>query len=455
MAKLSTIFSCSSCGAQFPKWSGRCLECGAWGSLKSEIVDNKEKEKRQMEMPAAELIDLAEIKGSAGQARIRTGVNEIDRVLGGGLVPGSFILLSGEPGIGKSTVVAQIADQLGRQAGEKIILYASGEESPAQVKDRLVRLKCDLKKIRFISETNSEKIISAAAALGPKCLLLIIDSIQTIYSPLSEGEAGGVVQIRASASRFLELAKQKNIAVMLIGHITKDGTVAGPKTLEHIVDTVIYLETENLHNYRILRTTKNRFGSVNEIGILEMTAEGFREIANPSGIFLAGLDNSHSGSALSATIEGARPFLMEIQALATKTIFGYPQRKASGLDLNRLQVLASVISKRTKINLSNQDIIVNIVGGLKVSDTALDLAVSAAIISSLSNLPISHQTLILGEVGLGGEVRSVARLDQRLAEAEKLGFTRAIMPDTDAKAGRIKPTRIKHLSQLVEAISAQ
>jgi len=457
--KIITIYECSSCGAQSSKWNGRCLECGGWGTLKMETINQKEAEKQNLKITPAETVDLNKIEiRSETSERLKTNISEVDRVLGGGIVPGSLILLSGEPGIGKSTIVAQIAFAISKlplltkeAAAKGSVIYASGEESASQIKGRLQRLNCLGKNIFFISETNAEKIIASAEGIKPA--LLIIDSIQTVYSGSVESEAGSVAQIRASAVKFLELAKQKNISVILIGHVTKDGSLAGPKTLEHIVDTVIYLETENLHNYRILRATKNRFGSVNEIGVFEMTGEGFKEIINPSAVFLEAGAEKISGSIISSVIEGTRPFLVEIQALVTKTIFGYPQRKTSGFDLNRLQVLSAVLTKRTKVNLTNQDIILNVVGGLKINDPALDLAVSASIISSLLNQTIDRKTIILGEVGLGGEVRNVNKLSERLNEAEKLGFTNAIIPDTEVKVKKIKLVRVKNVNELIKNIT--
>jgi len=460
-SKVKNIYVCSNCDAQFPKWSGRCLECGAWGSLNLKTVDTKEAKAGEVKTESAELIDLSSIELKS-LVRIKTGINEVDRVLGGGLVPGSLILLSGDPGIGKSTLVAQIttpaltprpSPTVATEGEGNIggVIYASGEESAGQVKDRLLRLSTNLDNFKFISETNVEKIVSALEKAKPS--LAIIDSIQTIYSSEIPSEAGGVAQIRACAVKFLELAKRHNIAVILIGHITKDGQVAGPKTLEHIVDTVLYLENETTHDYRILRATKNRFGSVNEIGIFEMTGQGFQEINNPSLVFLGESGDNISGSVISAVMEGTRPFLAELQALASKTVFGYPQRKASGFDLNRLQVLSAVLSKRTKINLNNQDIILNVVGGLRVDDPGLDLAVCSAIISSMANLTIDRKTIILGEVGLGGEVRAVTKLEERLREAEKLGFKKAIVPDGAVKAGGMKVVKVKNIVDLVQAVS--
>ncbi len=480
MPKSQTIHICSRCDAQSYKWNGRCLECGAWGTLQEQAVDAKKSGNKKTSAPPAEIIDFNNVETQDfASLRMKTNIGEVDRVLGGGIVPGSLILLSGEPGIGKSTIVAQIADAAAKNS---TVFYASGEESFNQVKSRFDRLKCGGKNIKFISETNVEKIIAAVMAeeLNPPTpllkggdgsppskgglgglknsaqhsnhapALLVIDSIQTVYASAVESEPGGLSQIRASAVSFLEMAKKKNIPVILIGHITKDGSIAGPKSLEHIVDTVIYLEAEQKHDYRILRATKNRFGSVNELGIFEMTGAGFKEIKNPGAIFLETTEEKISGSVISCIIEGTRPFLVEIQALVTKTVFGYPQRKASGFDLNRLQVLIAVLTKRAKINLTNQDVILNVVGGLKINDPALDLPVCLAITSSLLNQVVDRKTIALGEVGLGGEVRNVSKLEQRLNEAEKLGFTKAIVPDTNIKAKKIKLEKVKNINGIIK-----
>lgn len=450
MPKLvSNIFVCSNCDAQFSKWSGRCLECGAWGTLEQQTVSAKEKEERKLDIEPAEIISLDTIKLDKLQ-RIKTNISEIDRVLGDGIVPGSVILLAGEPGIGKSTILAQIAQAVARNTDQDVI-YISGEESALQFKDRLERLKCLSDKIKLVCETNVEKISSTLTKVKPS--LIIVDSIQTVYSSFIPSEAGSVSQIKYSAIKFLEYAKKNNIAVMLVGHITKDGQVAGPKTLEHIVDAVLYLESESNQNYRLLRATKNRFGSINELGIFAMTGTGFEEVLNPGAIFIEEQTEKFSGSVITCIMEGTRPFLLEIQGLVSKTVFGYPQRKTSGFDLNRLQVLASVISKRTKVNLNIQDIILNVVGGMRVSDPAIDLAVCCAIISSLLNQTIDRKTIILGEVGLGGEIRNVSKLKERLAEVEKLGFTTAIIPNVDVKNSKIKLMKVKNLSEAVDCVT--
>jgi len=444
--KIQTVYVCSNCDAQFPKWSGRCLECGGWGTLQIQTIDQKTIDNKIAQVVPAEIIDLSEISELASQAaRLKTGIDEIDRVLGNGLMAGSLVLLSGEPGIGKSTLVAQIAAKLNAP-----VIYASGEESARQIKHRFARLNINATKIKFLSETNVEKILAALRQEQPT--LAIIDSIQTVYSAAVPSEAGSINQIRASTVNFLEIAKKNNLPIILIGHITKDGSIAGPKSLEHIVDTVIYLESETSQGYKILRATKNRFGSINELGILEMTDTGFREVLNPSGVFIIEQSQSVSGSVISSIIEGSRPFLVEVQALVSKTVFGYPQRKAAGFDLNRLQILIAVLTKRANINLTNQDVVLNIAGGLRVNDPSLDLAVCAAIASSLLNQTVDRKTIILGEVGLGGEVRPVSKIALRLAEAEKLGFTTAIIPDSDTKAKKIKLKKINNLKEVIKQL---
>ena len=442
------MYVCSACDAQSPKWSGRCLECGGWGTLALRTVALKSTD--EVAVSPAQTVDLGELEPGVGFNRRQTNIQELDRVLGGGLTAGSLILLGGEPGIGKSTLVAQIAACLtGRQAtvqAEGEVIYVSGEESAGQIKARFNRLGIKPEKIKFLSETNAEKIIATINQLKPG--LVIIDSIQTIYSAAVAGEPGGINQIRGSTVGFLEAAKKNNTAIILIGHITKDGALAGPKTLEHIVDTVLYLETETNHDYRILRATKNRFGSINEIGIFTMTATGFTEVPNPTLIFLEERQNI-TGSVISSITQGTRAFLTEVQALATKTVFGYPQRKASGFDLNRLQVLAAVLTKRANLNLTNQDVILNVVGGLKISDPGLDLAVCLAITSSLLNQVVPNKTIVLGEVGLGGEIRPVAKLEQKLKEAERLGFTRALIPASNLTSNKIQLVKIKNLRDII------
>ncbi len=455
----NVIYTCSKCGAQFPKWSGRCLECGAWGTIGEETVE-KEGEVRGLKsldlkkIKGANLVDLSQVSALSSE-RLQTGWPEIDRVLGGGLVKGSLILLAGEPGIGKSTLANQITDLLGvRPQGEgsdpSSIIYVSGEESASQVKTRLERLGCDLHKTKFIGETHLEKIMSSLLELKPA--LVIIDSIQTIYSSELPSEAGSLNQIRAVAVKFLELAKTHDITIFLIGHITKDGQIAGPKSLEHIVDTVLYLENDQTH-FSILRAVKNRFGSLNEIGVLEMTSSGFKEIKNPSAIFIEGMNEEIAGSAMGVILEGTRPFIVNIQALVTKTIFGYPQRKCAGFDVNRLQILSAVLSRKNKINLSTQDIVLNLVGGLKTNDPALDLAAVMAMVSSYLNQPLPRDLIIIGEIGLGGEVRPVKNLETRVKEAVKLGFKTIMVPDSLNSISGVKLLKVKNISEALKLLS--
>lgn len=443
--KISNIYVCSACDAQSPKWTGRCLSCGKWGTLQMQTIGRQERTEN-IDIALPRIVGLSDLESKPLQ-RFKTGIAEADRVLGGGIMPGSLILLSGDPGIGKSTLVAQISDKLSK---ESEILYVSGEESLHQIKDRFDRLQINSQKIKFMNETLVERVVLAIKKIAPR--LVIIDSIQTLYSGDIDSEPGNLAQIRASASKLTEVAKEQEVSIIIIGHITKDGTLAGPKSLEHLVDTVIYLEADSKNDFRILRAAKNRFGSVNELGIFTMTDKGFQEVSNPSAVFLETREGLLAGSAISCMVEGTRPFLVEIQALATKTAFGYPQRKSSGLDLNRLIVLAAVLNKKAGINLGSQDIIINLAGGLKVSDPALDLAVCVSIISSLLNVPVGKDLIILGEVGLGGEVRNIKHLDQRMNEAAKLGFKKALIPDSQTKHKEMEITKIKTINQIIEKL---
>jgi DNA repair protein RadA/Sms len=440
MAKDLKLFFCSKCDAQFSKWSGRCPDCGGWGTVTESQTSGSGPTANTVK-PAL-IIQGTKIGKAADIHRLQTKISELDRVFGGGLVPGSLVLLGGEPGIGKSTITAQIAQAL---PADKSVVYASGEESIEQISLRLERLGCQLERLSFINSTDIEAAIAALVSQPPA--LLIIDSIQTMHSSSEPGAAGSVSQIRAVAVKLLEFAKSQQTAVIIIGHITKDGSIAGPKTLEHLVDTVIYLECDASQSYRLLRTTKNRFGSTNEIGIFEMTGAGLQAVANPASLFLEANQSASSGSVLAAVLEGTRPFLVEVQALTNKTVFGYPQRRSSGFDTNRLQVLAAVLMKRARLNVSAHDIILNVVGGLKIEDPGLDLAVCLAIAGSLLDKAHSRQTIVVGEVGLGGEVRPVPRLESKLREAAKLGFTTAITPVTDLKIPGLEIKMVKNVSQ--------
>jgi DNA repair protein RadA/Sms len=430
----SPLLQCSHCQAQYPKWQGRCLECGKWGTIAESEGENKDGTTAKSVKP----LNLSEIKNT--EVRINSKIAEIDRVLGGGIVSGSLILLGGDPGIGKTTLAMQLAGNLSS------ILYASGEESAEQINNRADRLNLDKSKLHFLQENNIEIIIATALELKPQ--LLIIDSIQTVYLDTATGSPGSVSQITACASKLMELAKKNNITVLIIGHVTKDGVVAGPKTLEHLVDTVMYLENDSQNYFKLLRTIKNRFGSTGEIGVFEMTGTGLKEILNPGAVFFEKNPAENSaGIAVGAVLEGSRVFIVEIQALVAKSFFGYPVRKASGFDLNRLQMLLAVISKYGKINLSSADVYLNLVGGLKTKDPGADLTVALAILSAFLEKPLPPAVLAIGEIGLSGEIRPVPQLEKRLKEGEKIGFKTFLIPSSKEK---IAGTTIKNISELLE-----
>ena len=446
MAKNQEIYICSNCDNQIPKWQGRCPECGKWGTLeKSTTLAQNLNQTPQSNFPPAKIVSFSDIKTDDYQ-RLKTNIEEFDRVLGGGFVNGSLILIGGEPGIGKSTLVLQISDKL-----QQPILYISGEESAQQIKTRIDRLKINYENIKFVGETNIEAIISSILEQKPK--LAIIDSIQTLYSNESPSGAGSINQVRVCTTKLLEVAKKHNITIMIIGHVTKFGEVAGPKTLEHLVDTVMYLEGDQYHSLRILRTVKNRFGSTSEVGIFEMQNLGLVEIKNPSAIFLND-QKPTEGSVITAALEGSRIFMLEVQALTSLTNFGYPQRKTNGFDLNRLQLLIATLSRRIGLKIANQDIYLNLVGGLKISEPAIDLAVCLAIVSALKNKSLANDMVVVGEVGLGGEVRSISQVAKRISEAEKLGFKHAIIPETKEKLNtKIKIDRVKTLTDAIKLIN--
>ncbi len=443
MPKQQTIYICSKCNAQAPKWQGRCPECGGWGTLQEESKTKEDKSKTTGKI--SELTSLNKIEGKSIQ-RIKTNIQEFDRVLGGGIVPGSLTLIGGEPGIGKSTLVLQISGLV------KNTLYVSGEESAQQIKLRLDRLKISGDDILFSADIEVENISRTIEEVRPG--LVIVDSIQTIRSQEIESETGSISQIRATTVKLLEVAKKNNVPVFIIGHITKDGQVAGPKTLEHLVDTVTYLEGDEAQDFRILKTKKNRFGPTSEIGVFEMEPQGLKEIKNPSGIFLDSGDKTNPGTTISSIIEGTRSFLIEVQALVSKTIFGYPQRRAFGFDTNRLQILSAVLTKRAGINLINQDINLNIVGGIKISEPAVDLAVCLAIVSAYKNKPLLKNLIAIGEIGLGGEIRKVNKIDQRIKEAKTLGFNKIITPSFSLKEkiNGIEIVQVKTLKEAIEKV---
>ena len=440
------LYSCSKCDTQFPKWSGRCSECGAWGTIAEGIMPQKTNKKATtvVKFNQDKLIDFNKID-SKNFERLALTSTEINQIFGGGIVKGSLTLIGGEPGIGKSTLSLQLLRELENK--NLPLLYVSGEESAEQIKLRIDRLGYKPQNLKFLSETNVETIIATINSLKPQ--IAIIDSIQTLYSTDVESESGNVNQIRACTVKLVEVAKNIHVPIVITGHVTKDGTMAGPKTLEHLVDVVMYLEGDKYHEYRLLRSSKNRFGSTNEVAVLEMTQKGLEEVKNPTTIFLQQMEGNTAGTVISCFMEGSRAFLVEVQALVTPTIFGYPQRKTSGYDINRLQMIAAVLFKRAKLNLQNQDIHLNIVGGVKITEPAIDLAVAMAIYSALKNKPIKPTQVICGELGLGGEIRPVTQLDKRLKAAEKLGFTSCLIPNQKIESKtKLQHQIIKNISQI-------
>ncbi|MEB2779026.1 DNA repair protein RadA [Algoriphagus sp. C2-6-M1] len=426
MAKIKTTFFCQNCGAQSPKWLGKCSTCGEWNTYVEEVVQKEESGKGTWKTPTsgtkkASVPKKIQEVNYEDSPRYVTGDDELDRVLGGGIVPGSLVLIGGEPGIGKSTLMLQIALIL---TGKKI-LYVSGEESEAQIKMRADRMTAKNPECYVLSETNTQQIFQQIEVLKPD--LLIIDSIQTLTSQYVESSAGSVSQVRECTAELMKYAKETGTPVFLIGHITKDGSIAGPKVLEHMVDTVLQFEGDRHMSYRILRTSKNRFGSTHELGIYEMRVEGLRPVANPSEILLTQREEVLNGVAIGAMMEGNRPLLIEIQSLVSPATYGTPQRSSTGHDAKRLNMLLAVLEKRGGMRLGQQDVFLNVAGGIRVDDPALDLAVCASLISSYEDTPVSEQICFAAEVGLGGEIRAVHRIENRIAEAEKLGFKKIIV----------------------------
>jgi len=425
--KAKTVYRCTECGAEHPKWAGRCDVCGEWNTLVEEIFNAPVASSAARRRGGASALGeggnvattarLGEVQGSESR-RWKTGINEFDFVLGGGIVPGSMVLVGGEPGIGKSTLLLQVAARL-QQSGQRT-LYVSGEESPLQVKLRADRLAETADDVQLLSETQLETILATAAAMEPTALF--VDSIQTVFTGDLEGAPGNVGQVRECAARLMRFAKESGTAVFVVGHVTKGGGIAGPKTLEHIVDTVLYFEGEGTLDQRVLRATKNRFGGVDEIGVFRMTQGGLIAVENPSELFMSDRASSASGTAVTALMEGTRPLLVEVQALAAKAGFGTPQRVATGFDGRRLALLLAVLDKRAGLSFAQLDVFVNVVGGLRVQEPAGDLAVAAALASSVYDRALSGDAVFLGEIGLAGEVRPVSQADRRIAEAQKMGM---------------------------------
>ncbi|MFO7675181.1 MAG: DNA repair protein RadA [bacterium] len=419
----ATVFVCQDCGGESARWLGRCPACGAWNTLVEEQrAPASPVRNRRATGETARPVRLSEVR-AARTARAPTGIGELDRVLGGGLVPGSLILIGGEPGIGKSTLTLQICDKLAG-AGTRL-LYVSGEESAEQIRLRAERLGVAGDNVHLLCAVGLEDIVEAAAEVQPG--LMVIDSIQTVFSARLTSAPGSVAQVRECAAELLRLAKARTITTILIGHVTKFGAIAGPKTLEHVVDTVLSFEGERFQQYRIIRAVKNRFGATDEIGVFEMADAGLVEVSNPSRFFLSDRKPDVSGSAVAATLEGSRPLLVEIQALAAATPYALPQRVATGFDNRRLSMLLCVLERRAGVTTSGQDVFLNVAGGLKVREPAADLAVVAALASSVRNQPLPADAVLVGEVGLGGEVRSISRAEARINEAARLGFGRIVM----------------------------
>lgn len=424
MAKVKTAFFCQNCGTEFPKWQGKCSACGEWNTLVEELKPAKADRRSNLwgkkEAQASKPVKLNEVRADQFERTILKD-DELNRVLGGGLVAGSVILVAGEPGIGKSTLLLQLALE---QSNMKV-LYVSGEESRQQIRMRAERLGMDQSECFLQNDTQTQQIVRDAQEIEPE--LIIIDSIQTLYSERIESAPGTISQIRECAAELIRYAKDSGIPMFLIGHITKDGNIAGPKILEHMVDTVLQFEGDRNHVYRILRSVKNRFGSTNELGIYEMLGEGMKGVPNPSEILVSEGNESLSGVAVGCTVEGIRPLLIEIQALVSPAAYGTPQRSSTGFDLRRLNMLIAVLEKRCGVKLGTKDVFLNITGGLRVDDPATDLAVVAAILSSQADLPVRKKLCFAGEVGLSGEIRSAQRVDQRISEAEKLGYEAIII----------------------------
>ncbi|HIX95402.1 MAG TPA: DNA repair protein RadA [Candidatus Gemmiger excrementipullorum] len=435
--KMKTIYVCTQCGETSPRWLGRCPSCGAWNTMTEDVVAEPAKPAAGRSGAAAARVPgqttltahtLKNISTTEEKSRIVTGIGELDRVLGGGIVLGSVTLIGGEPGIGKSTILLQLCGEVSRT---KNVLYVTGEESVRQIKLRAVRLDVPQDNISLVAESDVDEICGLIESMKPD--LVVIDSIQTMRCADIASSSGTVSQVKESTARFLNVAKTLEIPTFIVGHVNKDGAIAGPKVMEHIVDTVLYFEGDKTLPYRVLRAVKNRYGSTNEIGMFDMTGRGLEQIENPSQVMLEGRPLGISGTCVACVMEGTRPVLSEIQALATKTSFPSPRRTASGFDYNRMYLLLAVLEKRAGYSFASQDVYVNIVGGLKLDETACDLPVCIAMASSLLDLPVGEKTLAIGEVGLGGEIRSVPHLETRLREAQRVGFDTAIVPKHNLK----------------------
>jgi DNA repair protein RadA/Sms len=429
--KIKTVFACQNCGYQSPKWLGRCPDCNSWNSfVEEEFTKPAAKGRERASLYKEEPVLLKDVRAEQ-DIRLKTDILELDRVLGGGIVAGSVVLIGGDPGVGKSTISLQVSNQLTKSG--QTVLYVSGEESVAQTKLRAKRLGDTSRdgNLYIVNQTDLSLIVEYIKKIRPQ--VVIIDSVQVIFEPTISSSPGSVSQVRECAGILTQLAKTSGTSIFIIGHVTKEGTIAGPRVLEHIVDTVLYFEGDRFSIYRILRAVKNRFGSTNEIGVFEMTSQGLREVKNPSEIFLSERPKDVSGSVITSMLEGSRPLLVEIQSLVSRSSFGYARRRAQGFDYNRLSLLVAVLEKRMGLALEAEDIFVNVAGGIKVEDPAADLAVACAIASAFREQPVMPETVVIGETGLAGEIRSVAQIILRLNEAEKLGFKHCLLPKNNYK----------------------
>lgn len=450
VAKSKTVYSCSACGAQSPKWAGQCADCGAWNSFVEEVLAESSN-KRGVRFAGysgdtARVLSLAQVSSSPEQ-RISTGMDEFDRVLGGGVVPGSVVLIGGDPGIGKSTLLLQALAAL---SSEVPALYVTGEESPAQVSARAERLGVSAPRMNLYAETQIERVLEVAAQQKPQ--VMVIDSVQTIYTEQLQSAPGSVGQLRESTAALVRFAKQSGTSIFLVGHVTKEGTLAGPRVLEHMVDTVLYFEGDSGSRYRVLRAMKNRFGTVNELGVFAMTDKGLRMVTNPSAIFLSRHDVPVAGSVTMVTREGTRPLLVEVQALVDESHIANPRRVTLGLEQNRLAMLLAVLHRHGGVATYDQDVFVNVVGGMRVTETGADLAVLLAIISSLRNRPLPEGLVVFGEVGLAGEIRPVPNGQERLREAGKHGFKQAIVPHANVAQSGVESMEVIGVKRLAEAL---
>ncbi|WP_455377024.1 DNA repair protein RadA [Petrachloros mirabilis] len=447
--KAKTSFSCQSCGHQSPRWLGRCPDCAGWNTMKEErLAPTGRGRPVAMRASQAKATPIGDIE-VVGEDRRCTGISEFDRVLGGGVIPGAVILIGGDPGIGKTTLLLQALPRLASKDGP--VLYVSGEESPRQIKMRGQRLGVEDPNLLILAETSLEQMLKAVQEIQPAAL--VVDSIQTVYTEQITSAPGSISQVQEVAGQLMWFAKRVGVPVFIIGHVTKEGAIAGPRLLEHIVDTVLYFEGDKGHSYRILRAVKNRFGSTNEIGVFEMKDSGLEEVSNPSELFLAERPQRITGSVVVSSLEGSRPILVELQALVSSTSYAMPKRMANGVELNRVSLLLAVMEKRLGLHLSGQDVYVNVVGGMRIDEPAIDLGIVAAVSSSLREVPVEPGLLILGEIGLGGEVRAINQAELRIREAAKMGFRRCLLPERNlAKIDPIDGIELIGVSEVGEAL---